>query len=90
MIVQRSVRRFETSVLQRERREVRLSVVPVLVLLALEPSDDRVGHRRKDDFDRDLERPVEGDDLHHRPGLPGPEERNRIEEGTVDELADRG
>ena len=82
--------RFDGSVLQRERREVRTPVVPVLVLLALQPADDRVGHRREDDLDGDLERPVEGDDLHHRPGLPGPEEGNRIEEGAVDELADRG
>ena len=60
------------------------------MLLALQPADDRVGHRREDDLDGDLERPVEGDDLQHRPRLPGPEEGNRIEEGAVDELADRG
>ena len=81
--------RVDGSVLQGERREVRLPVVPVLVLLALEPADDRVGHRREDDLDRDLERPVEGNNFDHRPGLPGPEKGNRIEEGAVDELADR-
>ena len=82
--------RFDGSVLQRERREVRMPIVPVLVLLVLQPADDRVGHRREDDLDGDLERPVEGDHLQHRPGLPGPEEGNRIEESAVDELADRG
>ncbi len=82
--------RFDASVLQRKRREVRVPIVPVLVLLALQPADDRVGRRREDDLDGNLERPVEGDDLHHRPGLPGPEEGDRIEEGAVDELADRG
>ncbi len=66
-----------------------MPVVPVLILLTFEPADDRVGHRREDDLNGDLERPVEGDDLHHRPRLPGPEERNRIEEGAVDELAHR-
>jgi hypothetical protein len=67
-----------------------MPVVPVLVLPALQPADDGVGHRGEDDLDGDLERPVEGDDLHHRPGLPGPEKGNRIEEGAVNELADRG
>ena len=65
-------------------------VVPVLVLLALQPTNDRVGHRREDNLDGDLERPVEGDDLYHRPWLPDPEKGNRIEEAAVDELADRG
>ena len=84
------VRCVDGSVLQRERREVRMPIVPVLVLPALQPTDDRVGHRREDDLDRDLERPVEGDDLYHRPWLPDPEEGNRIEETAVDELADCG
>ena len=77
---------FTNSVLQRERREVRVPVIPVLILLALEPPDDHVGDRCEDNLDRDLERPVEGDDFQHRPGLPGSEEGNRIEEGAVDEL----
>ncbi len=84
------VRCIDGSVLQRERREVRLPVVPVLVLPALQPADDRVGHRREEDLDGDLERPVEGDDLDHRPRLPDPKKGNRIEEGAVDELAGRG
>lgn len=67
-----------------------MPVVPVLVLLALQPADDRVGDRREDDLDGDLERPIEGNNFDHRPGLPDPEERYRIEETAVDELADRG
>ena len=67
-----------------------MSVVPVLVLLALQPADDRIGHRREENLDGDLERPVERDDLQHRPSLPGPEKGNRIEQSAVDELADRG
>ncbi len=76
------------SVFQREGRKVRVSVVPVLMLLALQPADNRIGHRREEDLDGDLECPVEGDDLEHGSGLPGPDEGNRIEQSTVDELAD--
>jgi hypothetical protein len=82
--------RGDGSVFQRERCKVRVPVVPVLVLLALQPADDRIGHRREEDLDGDLERPVEGDDLQHRPSLPGSEKGDRIEKGAVDELADRG
>ena len=67
-----------------------MPIVPVLVLPALQPTDDHVGHRREDDLDGDLEYPIEGDDLHHRPWLPDPKKGNRIEETAVDELADRG
>jgi hypothetical protein len=67
-----------------------MPVVPVLVLLSLQPTDDRVGRRREDNLDGDLERPVEGDDLYHRPWLPDPEKGKRIEEAAVDELADCG
>jgi hypothetical protein len=84
------VRRVDGSVLQREGREVCMPVVPVLVLLALQPADDRVGHRREEDFNGDLERPVEGNNFDHRPWLPGPEEGNRMEERAVDELTCRG
>ncbi len=82
--------RGDGSVFQRERCKVRVPVVPVLVLLALQPADDRIGHRCEDDLDGDLERPVEGDDLQHRPSLPGSEKGDRIEQGAIDELADRG
>jgi len=66
------VRRIDGSILQRERREVRMPVVPVLVLPALQPGDNRVGHRREDDLDGDPERPVERDDLRPLEGsIPG-------------------
>lgn len=78
------------SVFQGERGKVRMSVVPVLVLLALQPADNRIGHRREEDLDENLERPVEGNNFDHRPSLPGSEKGDRIEQGAVDKLADRG
>ena len=61
----------------------------VLVLVALQPSDYAIGHRRHDDLDHDLEEPVERD--HGEQSLAGPDagERNRIEDDAVDTLADR-
>src|SRR5436853_350054 len=50
--------RGAASILEGERREVRVAVVEVLVLGLLEEADDRIRQGREDDFDQHLEQPV--------------------------------
>src|SRR5262249_49515083 len=81
---------FPRSGLQRERIEVGVAVVVVLVLGALEPPHHRVGDRREHHLDRylgdeldehDLRQPVVGNKA-------ASTERERVEEQRVDSLAE--